>query len=54
MKSTFNVAKNNKPKSSNFIKIPIKSITSYIKEDDLPKAQDILIEALKLYYEMNS
>lgn len=43
-----------KPKSSNFIKIPIKSIVSYIKEDDLPKVQDILIEALKLYYEMNS
>ena len=48
--------KNNggKPKSSNFIKIPIKSIISYIKEDDLDKAQDILVEALKLYYEMNS
>lgn len=43
-----------KPKSSNFIKIPIKSIISYIKEDDLDKAQDILVEALKLYYEMNN
>ena len=48
------VKKDGKPKSSNFIKIPIKSIISYIKEDDLDKAQDILIEALKLYYEMNS
>ena len=43
-----------KSKSSNFIKIPIKSIISYIKEDDLDKAQDILVEALKLYYKMNS
>lgn len=56
MKSAFIITKDksNKPKSSNFIKIPIKSIVSYIKEDDLPKVQDILIEALKLYYEMNS
>ena len=55
IKAIFIVTKDkSKPKSANFIKIPIKSITSYIKEDDLPKAQDILIEALKLYYEMNS
>lgn len=56
IKAAFNTTKDKsiKPKSSNFIKIPIKSIVSYIKEDDLPKAQDILIEALKLYYEMNS
>ena len=56
IKAALTPAKNNggKPKSSNFIKIPIKSIISYIKEDDLDKAQDILIEALKLYYEMNS
>ena len=55
IKAIFIVTKDKlKPKSANFIKIPIKSITSYIKEDDLPKAQDILIEALKLYYEMNS
>lgn len=56
IKSAFIVTKDksNKPKSSNFIKIPIKSIVSYIKEDDLPKAQEILVEALKLYYEMNS
>ena len=55
IKAIFIVTKDkSKPKLANFIKIPIKSITSYIKEDDLPKAQDILIEALKLYYEMNS
>lgn len=56
IKSAFIITKDksNKPKSSNFIKIPIKSIVSYIKEDDLPKAQEILVEALKLYYEMNS
>lgn len=54
IKAAFIYTKNTKPKSSNFIKIPIKSIISYIKEDDLPKAQDILIDALKLYYEMNS
>lgn len=56
MKSAFIITKDksNKPKSSNFIKIPIKSIVSYIKEDDLPKAQEILVEALKLYYEKNS
>lgn len=47
--------KNSKnPKSSNFIKIPVKSIISYIKEEDLNNAQSIMIEALKLYYEMNS
>ena len=56
IKAALTPAKNNggKPKSSNFIKIPIKSIISYIKEDDLDKAQDIMVEALKLYYEMNS
>lgn len=47
--------KNSKnPKSSNFIKIPVKSIISYIKEEDLNNAQSIMIEALKLYYEMNA
>lgn len=47
--------KNSKnPKSSNFIKIPVKSIVSYIKEEDLGNAQNIMIEALKLYYEMNN
>ena len=56
IKAALTSVKNNsgKPKSSNFIKIPIKSIISYIKEDDLDKAQDILVKALKLYYEMNS
>ena len=56
IKAALTPVKNNggKPKSSNFIKIPIKSIISYIKEDDLDKAQDILVEALKLYYEMNN
>ena len=56
IKAALTPVKNNggKPKSSNFIKIPIKSIISYIKEDDLDKAQDILVKALKLYYEMNS
>ena len=56
IKAALTPVKNNggKSKSSNFIKIPIKSIISYIKEDDLDKAQEILVEALKLYYEMNS
>lgn len=41
-------------KVQNTIKIPIKEIKDYIKQEDLPKAKSILIEALKLYYEMNS
>lgn len=46
-----------KPKSEKkitTIKIPIKDIKSYIKEEDLSKAKDIMIEALKMYYELNS
>lgn len=41
-------------KPSNTIKIPVKDIRSYIKEEDLPKAKDIVIEALKVYYELNN
>lgn len=46
-----------KPKSEKkitTIKIPIKDIKSYIKEEDLSKAKDIVIEALKMYYELNN
>lgn len=41
-------------KTSNVIKIQIKDVKDYIKEEDLPKAKSIIVEALKLYYEMSS
>ena len=41
-------------KASNVIKIQIKDVKDYIKKEDLPKAKSIIVEALKLYYEMNS
>lgn len=41
-------------KASNVIKIQIKDVKDYIKKEDLPNAKSIVIEALKLYYEMNS
>ena len=41
-------------KASNVIKIQIKDVKDYIKKEDLPNAKSIVIEALKLYYEINS
>lgn len=45
---------NKAQKKQPFIKIPLKEINEFIHEEDLPKAKTIMIEALKLYYELNS
>lgn len=53
MKKLLIIEKENGIKKVPFIKIQIKEIKDFMKEEDLPNAHKILIEALKMYYELN-